>query len=74
MNQFIFYLEFIPHPGVPTARMVGTLQARDGAAARKVLETYVEEVRREYHSDVSPTILRMEIHGVMSRHFQINRL
>jgi hypothetical protein len=69
MNQFVFYLEIVVPPDSPVKRMMGTLQARDGAAAREILDLYVETVAEGYGA--TPVVLQREIHGVMSRKFQV---
>jgi hypothetical protein len=74
MNQFVFYLEIRP-PNAPLKRLYGTLRATDGAAARKVVDAFLEEVAKDYTKmrgvETTPAVVRMEINGVLSQTFQV---
>jgi hypothetical protein len=74
MNQFVFYLE-VRLPDAPLKRLYGTLRAADGAAARKAVDAFLEEVAKDYakmRGVVSiPAVVRVEINGVLSQTFQV---
>jgi hypothetical protein len=74
-NVFIFYLEYERPPvpdtekGVVRKKLVGILRVPDGAAARRIVESYLETVAEEVGATV--VLGRLEIHGVTSGQFQV---